>query len=181
MKKIEFGFSNDNNPTGSWEGFAINRGVRLYDAEYYGTIQYEDDNYLVAKVSNDEGNDPNFYDKFIVRPAIADVYMDGSGRILLDQEQSMIGQQIENFLNNPDIKDKVHNVNDITYFCDGTHIVNDISFTLLTMPDSLIATSIRHDVFETKNNNLKALHNYHKPLSELAAELSLTDTNNFSK
>ena len=34
-KMIRFGFSNDKNPSGSWEGIGIKQDMLLTDAEYY--------------------------------------------------------------------------------------------------------------------------------------------------
>ena len=49
MKIIEFGYSNDVNPKGSWEGIGIKEGLMLTEADYYGVVKYEDNSYLIAK------------------------------------------------------------------------------------------------------------------------------------
>ena len=38
MKKIEFGFANEQNPRGSWEGIGIKPGLLLNEADYYGVV-----------------------------------------------------------------------------------------------------------------------------------------------
>ena len=99
MKKIEFGYANDYKPSGSWQGLGIKEGLLLADAEYYGVVNYGRDSFIVAKVIEDKyGRYPQLLGNFIVRPAIADMYPDGSGILFLDQEQSGIGEQIEKYL-----------------------------------------------------------------------------------
>ena len=173
MKKIEFGYANEQNPKGSWQGTGIKPGLLLTEADYYGAIKYEDNSYIVAKVVKDEyGHYPDLVDKFIVRPAIADMYVDGSGIIFLDQEQSLEGQQIENYLNDVLVKDKISNVNDIVSLCNGIHIA-DRSFTFLTLNDTVITTSILHEVFESRNTALK---NCRQSFSELQSYYQLNNT-----
>ena len=75
MKKIEFGFANEQNPRGSWEGIGIKPGLLLNEADYYGVVNVNRDSYIVAKVTKDDNNRyPQLLDKFIVRQAIADIY-----------------------------------------------------------------------------------------------------------
>lgn len=155
MKKIEFGFSNDVDPKGSWEGIGIKSGLLLTDAEYYGAIKYEGDSYIIAKVTKDEYNRfPHLLENFIVRPAIADLYVDGSGTIFLDQKESLISQKLEIYLNTPQIKERISNIDDILKICNGVHKA-DKAFTFLTSEDNFITTSITHETFERKNEALK--------------------------
>ena len=85
MKKIEFGFANDAEPKGSWQGIGIKDGLLLTDAVYYGAISFNGNNFIVAKVDNDEYNRfPSLLDKFIVRDAVVDVYADGSNTLFLN-------------------------------------------------------------------------------------------------
>lgn len=117
MKWIEFGFSNDRETTGQWQGIGIKERLLLTDAEYYGAINYGRDSFIVAKAVKDEyGRYPELVDNFIVRPAIADIYPDGSGILYLDQEQSRIGEEIERYLNS--VKNRISGYNDILRYCD---------------------------------------------------------------
>lgn len=156
MKKIEFGFSNDYDPKGSWEGIGIKPGLLLTDAEYYGAIKYEDNSYIVAKVVEDEyGRFPHLLGNFIVRPAIADMYVDGSGTIFLDQEETMVTKQLESRLNSSQVKDRINDIDDVLNNCYGVHMA-DKSFRMITMDsDTVITTSITHEAFEMKNTYLK--------------------------
>lgn len=156
MKKIDFGFSNDFDPKGSWEGIGIKPGLLLTTADYYGAIKYENNSYIVAKVGKDESDSfPQLVDRFIVRPAIADLYVDGSGIIFLDQEESIISRQLESRLNEPQISERVFDINSVVNNCNGVHIA-DMSFMFLTLGDRIVATSITHEVFERKNSALKS-------------------------
>ena len=156
MKKIEFGFTNFFDGKGPWEGIGIKPGLFLTDAEYYGAIQYEDNSYIVAKVTKDEyGRIPHLLGKFIVRPAIADMYVDGSGNIYLDQEESLISQLLEARLNEPQVRDRISNINGVLNNCNGVDMA-DRSFEFLTLDDRVITTSITHEAFERKNEALKS-------------------------
>ena len=153
MKKIEFGYANDYKPSGSWQGLGIKEGLLLADAEYYGVVNCGRDSFIVAKVIEDKyGRYPQLLGNFIVRPAIADMYPDGSGYLFLDQEQSAIGQQIEKYLNA--VKSHINSYEDILKSCDFVQRGNRF-FDLITDSDKVVATSIRHEVFEEKNNALK--------------------------
>ena len=67
MKQIEFGYSNDVDPKGSHEGMGIKPGLFLTEADYYGSVEFEGNYYIVAKVVSDEYNRfPQLLDKFIV-------------------------------------------------------------------------------------------------------------------
>mgnify|MGYP003290862550 CR=1 FL=1 len=166
MKRIEFGFANEMNPRGSWEGIGIKPGVMLTEADYYGAVKYDSDSYVVAKVTSDEyGNCPNLLGNFIVRPAIADLYPDGSGIIFLDQEESSISQQIEASLNRSYVKNEISDIKDVYRYCNGVTQC-DKSFLLLTMDDNFMVTSILHEVFERKNNALKSCHDTFSQLQE---------------
>lgn len=157
MKKIEFGYANDNKPSGLWQGLGIKEGLLLADAEYYGAVNYENDSFIVAKVIDDKyGRYPQLLGNFIVRPAIADMYPDGSGILYLDQEQSAISQQIEKYLNIA--KSHINSYEDILKSCDFVQKGNRF-FDLITSSDRIVATSIRHEVFEEKNNALKNCYN----------------------
>lgn len=159
MKKIEFGFSNDSNPTGSWEGIGLREGVLLTEADYYGSISYANNNYIIAKVGEDEYHRfPELVGNFIVRQALCDLYADGSVILMLNQENDPVSRQIAEFLNSPQVKDRITKVEDII------RLGNDISrspnsFILAELNDEVIATSIDPVVFAQKNEAIKNCRN----------------------
>ena len=164
MQKIEFGFANEQNPKGTWEGIGIKQGLLLTEADFYGTVKVESNSYVVAKVSKDEYNRyPELLDKFLVRPALADLYPDGSGIIFLDQEQSLEAYQLEEYLNSPQVKDRITSIDDVINLSSGV-VPTDKSFAILTDQDRVVTTSITHKAFERKNTALK---NCHLSFSEL--------------
>lgn len=164
MQKIEFGFANEANPKGTWEGIGIKPNTLLTEADFYGTVKLERDSYIIAKVTEDKYNNyPQLVGKFLVRPAIADLYPDGSGIIFLDQEQSLEAYQLEDYLNSPQVKDKIFSIEDIIKLSNGV-VPADKAFSMLTDQDRVVTTSITHEVFERKNNALK---NCHLSFSEL--------------
>lgn len=176
MKKIEFGFSNDIKPNGSWEGIGIKNGLLLTEAEYYGCFNFGDDTYLLAKVVEDEYNRyPQLLNNFIVRPAIYDMYKDGSGCLMLNQEETVVSKKIETLLNNLQIKDKITNMQDVSKYCEGVQHA-PICYKLIEMgPEemNINATSITPDAFNTKNEAIKGCHS---TISEMQIELSKSYT-----
>ena len=171
MKRIEFGYSNDLNPTGSFEGIGIKEGVLLTEADYYGAVEFEGNSYVIAKVTEDlYGRYPQLVGKFIVRPAIVDLYVDGSGTLFLDQTESSISQQIEYFINNDAIRDKIRGVDAICLYSQDLHKASK-AFTIIGMDtEKVLSTSIMHEVFEEKNEALKRCHSSFSNLqSQLAA------------
>ena len=166
MKKISFGHSNEENPKGSYQGIGINPGLSLTEADYYDTLKYENNSYIIAKVTEDKfGHYPNLVGNFIVRPAIADLYHDGSGVIFLDQEETIVSQAIETYLNNPNIKDKIKDYKDILTKGHG-RLPADSSFEFLTMDNFFPATSIKHEIFEKRNELLKSCRGSFSELQE---------------
>ena len=177
MKKIEFYFNNQPDALGPVDGWGIKPGLLLPDAEYYGAIKYEDNSYIVAKVTKDEyGRFPHLMGKFIVRPAIADLYVDGSGNLFLDQEESLTTQQLEARLNEPQISERVFDINGVLNNCNGVHMA-DMAFKFLTLGDTFIATSITHEAFERKNSALKSCRG---SFSQIQEQL-LSVNNNYSR
>lgn len=162
MQKIEFGYSNDMDPSGSQEGLGIKPGLFLTDADYYGAIKFDGDQFVVVKVTEDEYNRyPQLLGKFMVIPAIADIYVDGSGIILLNQEQSEVAKQIEKILNEREFKDSITSATDIVKRFNGIYPA-DRTFDFLTddriYGDRILSTSILPDVFEMKQTALKRFH-----------------------
>ena len=155
MKKIEFGFANEDEPKGSWQGIGIKEGLLLTDAVYYGAISFNGNNFIVAKVDNDEYNRfPSLLDKFIVRDAVVDVYADGSNTLFLNQEVSWDAESIQMYINNDKIRERINSIDDIIMFCDGVHLANKF-FKLVELDNSIIATSITNDAFTAKNEAIK--------------------------
>lgn len=180
MQKIEFGFANEQNPKGTWEGIGIKQGLLLTEADFYGTVKVESNSYVIAKVTKDEYNHyPELLDKFLVRPALADLYPDGSGIIFLDQEQSLEAYQLEEYLNSPQVKDKITCIDDVINLSSGV-VPADKSFAILTDQDRVVTTSITHEAFGIKNTALK---NCHLSFSELQMryEQQLSESESISR
>lgn len=177
MKKIEFYFNNQPDALGPVDGLGIKPGLLLPNAEYYGAIKYEDNSYIVAKVTKDEyGVFPHLMGKFIVRPAIADLYVDGSGNLFLDQEESIISHHLESRLNEPLVSERISDINGILNNCNDVHMA-DKSFHFLTLGDTFVATSITHEAFEKKNSALKSCRG---SFSQIQEQL-LSANNNYSR
>lgn len=178
MKKIEFGYSNSSNPTGSYEGMGIKPNSFLTEAEYYGSAEFEDNYYIIAKVVEDEYNKfPQLLNNFIVRQALCDLYADGSGILMLNQEETQITIMLENHLNNSQYKEKITTIEDVINLSNGLHKSSN-AFMLLELTNGAIipSTSIIPEAFERKNEALKAYTNH--SFSDLSEEL-LEKENNY--
>lgn len=154
-KKISFGFSNDKNPSGSWEGIGIKQDMLLTDAEYYGIVRCGDENFVVAKVVEDEyGRYPELVNEFIVRRALAEFYPDGSSTLFLDQNKSHFTNKLEELLNSSKIKENIKDSSDIVRLIDGISNPNKI-YGLLGSEQEITSTSITHEAFDTKADRLR--------------------------
>ena len=178
MKKVEFGYNDDRNPNGQWKGIGISPDLGIINADYYGAIKYDGNNYLIAKVVEDRNNRfPYLLNKFIVKPAIADMYADGSGNIFLDMEDSLESDQIQAYLNRENVKDNIKDIRDVITYCHGTELA-DRTFTYLTLGDSFITTSIPHDNFQMRNDAIKSCR---KSFSELQQSYQLSQNSGYSR
>ena len=157
-KMIRFGFSNDKNPSGSWEGIGIKQDMLLTDAEYYGIVRCGDENFVVAKVVEDEyGRYPELVNEFIVRRALAEFYPDGSSTLFLDQNTSHFTNKLEELLNSSKIKENVKDSSDIVRLIDGISNPNKI-YGLLDSEQEITSTSIMHEAFDAKADKIKRAH-----------------------
>lgn len=169
MKKIEFGFSNDFDPKGSFEGIGIKPGVLLTDADYYGSMEFDGNYYIVAKVVEDEFNNyPQLLGKYIVRQALCDLFADGSSILMLNQEETPITRKFEERLNSPEFMGDISNIRDIINILYGVHM-SSRAFLLCELGEKILSTSIRPDAFERKNN---AINSCHDSISEMQQELA---------
>lgn len=178
MKQISFIYDNNNSHSYTVKGLCAQQNVgkglcygsESWFGEYYGIVEDGFDSYLIAKTTNFYGNMiGELTDKFIVRPVVPSIFGDGSGNILLDQRQSKTGQIIEDYLNNFNIKDTIHDENDIISVLKEKGIKKNSNklFGLLTVGNHLITISISHDVFEIKNNIAKACRHSLSTLDEI--------------
>jgi len=177
MKKIEFGYSNDIEPNGSWEGKGLKQSLLLTEADYYGVVECDGNSYLISKVTDDKYNNyPYLVNKFIVRGAIIDMYADGSSILFLDGIQSIPAERIERFLNMKQIKDKICCIDDVFTYIQGLNRCNKF-FKLLEMEDKILATTINHNIFESKN---EAIKNCKQTFSDLQRSI-VTKTKRYSR
>lgn len=170
MKKIEFGFDNNLNPTGSWQGIGINPKVMLLDAEYIGSVSIEGNNYIITKTVNQTRNYQE--NMFLVRNALVDLFPSGSGILYLNQNENEITNGLENLLNNPNVKDKIITVEDVLRVCSAANYSMP-SFRIIESSPKIIATSILPEVFEEKNN---AINNCHKTFTQIQGENTISFT-----
>lgn len=170
MKKIEFGYSNDIDPKGSHEGMGIKPGLFLTEADYYGSIEFEGNYYIVAKVIEDQYNRyPQLLNQFIVRQALCDLYADGSAVIMLNQDENAVTRRLENYLNSPQLNKKINTIEDIINLSSSIHKSSN-AFILgeLSWSGKILSTSIIPEAFERKNS---AINSCHHSISYMQTEL----------
>ena len=174
MKKIHFGYSNDNNPTGSFEGMGASRNKDIIDSEFIDFMELNGRFYLISKISSTFRGQEDKIGKIDVREVIADLYPDGSGIIFANQEKTDICTSLENSLNNAiGLLEKGFNVKQI---CTG-HNAPD-SFSSLLHENSelpLLITGIKSNIFEEKRMLISLCRNsfssMQKELQQLYAQL----------
>ncbi len=149
MKKIEFGFANDQVPKGSWEGIGIREGLMITDGDYLGSIEYEGNHYIVCNVEV-----PDIGNRLIVRQALCDLYADGSNQLYLNQDETYISRDIENYINRNGIRENIKTIEDVIKLGNGIHGSNK-AFKLMEMDSKIIATSILPEVFNEMNEAIK--------------------------
>ncbi len=168
MKKIEFGYSNDQVPHGSWEGIGIREGVFITDGEYLGSFECDTNHYIVSNVEI-----PKVGNRLIVRQALCDLYADGSVQLYLNQDENHISRDIEEYINRNGVKENIKSVEDVIKLSNGLH-PSYKSFMLLETDNTIIATSILPDVFNEKNDAIK----YNQ---RSISDLSIERNNSFSR
>ena len=176
MKKIEFGFATEDNPRGSWEGMGIKPGLLLSEAEYIGTVGYQDDHLVIFKVvKDDHGRFPQLLGKYVVSDALYDTYADGSGILFLDMEQSKAAENLQQYLNTPSVSSKIQDIDDVIKNSYGVRQPNR-AYKLLDLDETIVATSINHEAFTAKN---EAVKNCRMSLSEM--QMQLSNNNNYTR
>lgn len=176
MKKINFGYNNMDNHSLYCEKPIIKEDVFLTEADYYGSIEFDGNYYIVAKVMSLKINNcPQLLGNFIVRQALCDVYANGDSVIILNQDETIVTRQLETYLNSSQIKQNISTIDDVINLTNGAkrsskafavaeYFANDTIFTISKLPE----------VFEMKNN---AINSCQKSISEIQTELS----NNYTR
>lgn len=158
MKKIKFGYSLDDNPTGSWSGIGIEPGKPMTNGDYIGSFNHEGNDYVLARISdNNSSIFKHEIGKYIVRDALVDVYADGSNVMYLDLETSSFAQQMETAINERNKYEDIEDINKLAEYNDNINISHSF-FRITEDPDNIIATSIKHEAFEEKRDLLKNCH-----------------------
>lgn len=172
MKKIEFGFSNDLNPTGSWQGMGISDTVRIPRADYYGAFSFEDNNYILAKIVEDNNFtiDPELLGKYIVKKALCDLFADGSSIMMINQEDDNVCSQLNDIVNRENTVQYLDKTGDITSL--PFYSPAPISFKINEMMsyDHVTVTAITPQAFEEKNEAIKTCHSSISELNSASRE-----------
>ena len=100
MKKIEFGFNNDDELNATWAE------IEPYNGEYLDTIRCNDMDFLVTRIVDSRDGLDGGID---VREVAQDYYSDGSYLTYSNNQKSDLCKKIENFLNNKKVREKIKN------------------------------------------------------------------------
>ena len=170
MKKIEFGFNNDDYLNGQWGG------RELYDGEYLDMFSYEGMDFLVTKIIDANrvlgGN-------IDVRELAQDYYPDGTCIMYANKQKNATCQKLQELLNQVKIKEKINNDKLLIDILKEEGIPAGISNLLdITAKPSIyspVITSIRNDVFKTLKESKTdfrgiSMYNLCKEILRLEAE-----------
>ena len=169
MKKIKFGFANESDPKGSFQGIGLKEGLLILDGEYIGAISCCGDTYVVAKI-HECLNHPEYVGKYIARKALYDMYKDGSGVLFLNQKEDYIIVKLESLINRCAEKQEIKSAEDLTKISDSIGPA-PVIFKLAEQYDEILSCSIQPSVFEEKNELIKSCQSSFSELNKEIREL----------
>lgn len=179
MQSVHFGRENSMNPTGSHESIGVGEGKEIIvRGDFIGIITIDRNNYLVTRTTM--AFDDNNVGKIAVRRAIVDLYRDSSGILYLDQLHTDDCKKLEEALNSSRGQTLLNRGERVVDICDAH--TPDESFECVTRGEDIVATAIKHEVFEDKK---KAIANCNEPFSVMQKriwelEAQLAQINNHS-
>lgn len=149
MKKVEFGYANESNPRGSFEGIGLAEGAKgAVAAEFVDVMRMNGSNYLITRITEVFKSSEQDVGKIDVRRALVDLFSDGSSLMFLDQLHSSDCIKLEELLNSDKAKNLMDRGVSVKEICGGANA--PASFVVATHADLVLATAIRHEIFEEK-------------------------------
>lgn len=164
MKILHFGYDRSSHPYGTFdeEGLGLKENGKLVGpthGELICVIKLYNDNYIVYKVIKAFNNDERYIGKYEVRRAIADLYSNGTGVLYIDKKKDYNSERLEAIINFDDFQNRLAAGEDFIKILDILPSNNYAFDGVLKMKDEnecINVSTIDHDVFEYKNNLLKA-------------------------
>jgi len=139
MKKVDYGFDMADEPIGMFEGIGISsEPVGAIAGEFLGVVSLKGEDYLIGRTTIAFKDDPEYLGKITARRATAKKYEDGSGIIFLDMEESKETKAIEEIFSARNVTEE------------SLRSLANPEYDSLIDRDEIMATAIRHDVFEKK-------------------------------
>jgi hypothetical protein len=167
MKKVDFGFANESNPNGTFEGIGLAGEARgPVSAEFIDVVRLNNCDYLITRITETFKNSENEIGKIDVRRAFADLFPDGSAIMYLDQNHSADCFKLEELLNTENAKILLDKGISVKEICGGYNA--PLSFLGAINGNLIMATAIRHDVFEEKRALVSRCHH---SFSEMRREI----------
>lgn len=176
MKKVHFGYENSNRPVGSFEGLGVSDEAKgPIQGNFIGILNYMDKDFLITKVSLAYKTVENQVGKIDVRDAIADIYPDGSGVLYIDRQKSDECLQLENLFNDEKTKELLQKGVSINNIFTGG--ILSFAFECVTKSDVILATSIKHEIFEKKKQLISCCNHSFSDLQQEIEELCSKENN----
>lgn len=143
---IEFGYANEKNPSGSWEGITFGDENGIAQADFLGIVESNGNLYVITKVA--EAMNQEVEGTFFVVDATVKTYDDGSGIVFVDQTQSDVAKKVQEGLNSG----KYSNIEDIIndeemQFSEGNKQFEGILDKSFQLGYTCLATAIKHNEF----------------------------------
>lgn len=167
IMEVHFGYDSSNHPTGGHEGMGClgEKATGPINGDFIDFICLDSENYLITKITSAFPDSQHKVSKYDVRRALVDVFADGSAVLYLDGVQDYKCQQIETVLNMEKTKVMLEKGWTIREICEAGFSPDGFN---ATKGEVILATSIKHDVFEKKKN---LIANCRKSISEMQQEL----------
>ena len=181
MKKIEFGFNDDNRLNSQWSG------VEFYNGEYLDVVRYDDIDLLITKIID---SPHGLNGKIDVREIAQDYYADGSYVTYANKEKNAICRRLEDLLNSKKIREQLaedsepHRTPYTILRNEGLPVyisnLNAVTSKSETVP--YIVTSVKPEMFEklkeSKRYNHKSMYEQTQEIMRLQAEIEKLKGNN---
>ena len=180
MKKIEFGFNDDNRLNAQWSG------IEFYNGEYLDVVAYEGFDFLVTRIVDSQHGLNGNID---VREIAQDYYADGSYVTYANMEKNDMCKRLERLLNSPKLKEKLaNNQRAFSILRDegiSLHISNLNAVQSKFETVSYVVTSVKPEIFrslkDSKRNGGRSMYDQTLEIARLRAEIEKMKSEGFKR
>lgn len=169
MKKIDFGYNTASQPNGTFEGIGISPNGWIVGGELVDLVSYENQDYLISKVTQVFSGHEDLVGTIDVRRIIADLYRDGSGNLYVTDQKDYNCEVLRQIMERPNVKEQIEQGISLVELSSGVNPPSD-SIKMLTSGPDLSVVGIKPEVFEQKR---KLLQESSRSFSDMAAEIEM--------